>query len=110
MKPVFNAHNPETSLAAYTHYVNDSEASKSSYVPHVVLNNFANTQNQPLCVPPTSEVSEDMQLLDEDMMQVFEVSEDMELSEYMEQDNMKLFVENMMQLSEVTEDMEHDDE
>ena len=96
IKPVFNAH-----------CVNDSEVGASSCVPQEVFNNF-NTPNQPLSVPPISEVPADMQLpeVPEEMMQL-EVPEEMMQLSRVPEEMMQLsrVPEEMMQMSEVPEEI-----
>ncbi|XP_022637422.1 transcription factor MYB101-like [Vigna radiata var. radiata] len=75
IKPVSDAHNPNTTLATYTHG-NEVVGTSSQ---HAMLNNFSNTQNQPLPVQPISMVRENMKPPQE--MQPSEVPRQLQLPE-----------------------------
>ncbi|XP_047169521.1 myb-related protein 315-like [Vigna umbellata] len=75
IKPVLDAHNPNTTLATYTH--RDEVVGTSSQ--HAMLNNFLNTQNQPLPVQPVSMVRENMKPPQE--MQPSEIPRQLQLPE-----------------------------
>ncbi|WVY91048.1 hypothetical protein V8G54_036562, partial [Vigna mungo] len=75
IKPVSDSHNPNTILATYTHG-NEVVGTSSQ---HAMLNNFSNTQNQPLPVQPVSMVRENMKPPQE--MQPSEVPQLLQLPE-----------------------------